>query len=176
MVGNLKDAQTACDIFYSLKQLPNGWSEIGAGAQRQVYLSPDKTVYKVCLGDDWGDACEPNRIEAKVGRKLRNVKYLADKQIFIPQMRNWRVKNRFRSEEYVLASEFIEGSGRRVRCGWYYGKDCDCRNFGTTRWCFGRMLTYLEDIGFCDMFDANMIHTKDGKTYIIDLGCEGGLS
>lgn len=158
-------AAAASDWPTSKRYLPKGWSFVGSGGTRAVYKSPSEIAYKV--GDSWS-----NRIEVKAASTWRKEKVLRDHEIVIPKVHNFKING----VDSVNAMEYVENSQIKTECAKAYGHKCNCRKFGTARWCFEEMYQFLYGLGFQDMFYGNVLYGTDKLFHIVDLGCESDYS
>lgn len=167
-LGNATDAKVALRRYKDecegrLNQVPHpypekGWRRIGAGSTRTAYLSPARVVYKV--GDDY-----INQIEAKRARLARSSKKLADLGVKVPRTRLHHVQGRsVMAMEYVPSAKVADCSSLST-----YSYNCDCKP-GKKRLCWSVLYGRLGDLGFYDMWEANVRLTPDNEIYLIDLG------
>ena len=134
-----------------VKTLPTGWSFLGAGVSRYVFLSPTGVAYKVGFyGDSYVNQVEHDCAAAvrKALRKRSDRVVEAAKFLYIPKTRMF--------SNGVLAMEYINGDRASSFEDNYHEAEAAACSLG---------------IGL-DFHPGNGIEMKDGRIALIDMGFE----
>lgn len=165
-IGNEEDARTILDWVRSsqkrrfswpkcvdTKEGPDGWTFLGRGSFRSVWLSPEGVVYKVNHEDDWD---EQSADEVDTLSRVWDVGPLEGCRL--PKF-NWFQLD----EEIVVVMEWVKGWTL-----WEYNSrenDCDKRSEYTS---LMRRIAVEYAVG--DMHDENVMVDKDGYLVPVDFG------
>jgi hypothetical protein len=154
MVGCREDAEMIWEWDHNYP-LPEGWSYLGHGEERVVYLSPDNVVYK--LDNESG----ANMLEYFNICMIQTTNPLA----------NWRVPEatlyKLNKFTQVIAMEYIDGQ-KPVMCGSVMTKSCvcTCNEFP----CQGIEWEAVSVLwGVTDLNDDNVLITNDGTKVLVDV-------
>jgi hypothetical protein len=150
-------------FWYREYPTPDGWSFLGAGAHRLVYLGPDGVAYKIPR--DLDDYCA-NEEEISVYDRIKNdeLEYFG-KRWRVAKMHRYVFTDLPSSEDYFNASvnaiEYIEGEPYECDS---HTKECE-ENDGCEEQLYAE--SYFN---YDDLHDGNVLIMKDGTRVIIDLG------
>lgn len=154
MVGCKRDAEFIRKR-HNQYPLPNGWTKLGEGSQRKVFLSPDKVVYKVELKKAGGSNSS----------EFFNIQRISE----LEPLSGWDLPDATLYEvslhKTVLAMEFIEGEFD-VECASLRELDCDCGD----RRCVGLEWEVMTEVwSIYDVTYENVIVRPDGTRVLIDV-------
>lgn len=165
-IGSLEEARII-EGYDNETRPPKGWKRIGHGSSRTAFLAPSGIVYKT---PHWGSGNWIQTNEVKYARRLAKKTTLWLWDVRIPEITPHRVgKSVINAMEY-LPTQLHVGCDSYGGYGYWTGKKCSCRKFGTARPCFGLVTEYLEsELNLEDMWEGNLSY-YDKHIYVIDLG------
>lgn len=164
MIGTLREATTILRWYETpkwQKKLPKGWTHVGSGCYRTVYLSPKGVCYKV--GTTWS-----NDMEVKKAKTLSRFTKLAEKYNFrIPKTNAFRIKGSSGEMETIVAMEYIKG--KTTYCNGNESTNCCCGYTPCIDSQRGSMSARLSH-WVSDMHSANVLVDGNGVLVPVDMG------